>query len=142
MVEVVFVPVAFVQAIFVKKDGDVEETKRLLTERFVKDPFVDVTPVKEALVEVRFVIVPFVANEFVEVTLVAAMFPAVRVVIVPDVEFKFVTVPFVMVPLLAVRAEMKLLAAFIVVPEAILKPNHCVEVPLTKVRFAKFAFVP
>ena len=101
MAEVLFVPVAFVQEMFVKKDGDVEETKRLLTARFVKEPFVEVTPVKEALVEVRFVIVP----------------------------------------LLAVRAEMKLFAAFIVVPEAMLKPNHPEEVPFTKERFVKFVFV-
>ena len=154
---VVFVPVAFVHEMFVKKDGDVEETKRLLTARFVKEPFVEVTPVKEALV----------AKRLVEVTLEAEMFPAVSVVIVPDVEFKFVTVPFVevrfvIVPfvvkklvvetLLDVRAAMKLFAAFIVVPEATLKPNHEVEVPFVKsrfemvpfvdVRFVKFAFVP
>ena len=134
---VVFVPVAFVQEMFVKKEGDVDETERLLTKRLEKEPFV--------------------ANKFVEVTPVAVMFPAVRVVMVPDVEFKFVTVPFVevrfvivpdvelkfvIVPLLAVSAEIKLFAAFIVVPEAILKPNHEVEVPFVNVRLVKFAFVP
>ena len=58
---------------------------------------------------------------------------------------KFVLVPFVIVALVeasvgAVKLAIVPLKALSVVPEAVAKPNHAVEVPLVKVRFVAVPF--
>lgn len=104
--------------------------------------WVDVTFVKLPLVNVPFVkaaLVPFtkVANKFVAVVLVKTPVEGVVFPIgVPLIE------PPEIVALEEVRAAKLALKAFKVDPDAVAKPNHCVEVTLVKLPLVNEELVP
>jgi len=131
LVEVVFVPVAFVQMKFVNVEGA---------------PPVTVKLANVALVPVRFVIVPLVANRLVVVAFVDVVFVNTPV----DGEIDPIVVPLIEPPeivtfgetnVFAVSDAMNEFKAFMVVPDAVAKPSQPVEVPFVKVKLLIVPFV-
>ena len=109
LVEVVLVPVALVQMTLEKLEGD--------------------EPVSE-----RLAMVALVAYSLVEVELVNTPVEGVAAPMAMPLMEPPERVALEEIRVGAVSEEMVALAAFTVVPDAVLKPNHEVEVPLVKVR--------
>ena len=120
LVEVVLVPVALVQMMLVKLDGVVPDKTRLVKVALVPFKFVTEAFVAKNDVEVEFVVVTLVKTPDDGVTL-----PIGVLLIEPPVMVAFPVLTFVL----------ETVIAFTVVPEAVAKPSHDVEVPFANVRF-------
>jgi hypothetical protein len=124
LVEVVFVPVAFVQ---VRPDAvKFPESVRLANDAFVAFK----------LVAKKFVEVAFVEVTFVKTPVDGVVAPIVVPLIAPP---EIVALEEISVG--AVRTEMFPDNALIEVPDAVVNPNHDVEVPFPNVRFVMEPFV-
>lgn len=122
------------------------ETSPLVARKFVAKRLVEVVLVPVALVQIKFASerAP-VKLKFAIVALVATKLVVVAFVKTPvEGEVFPICVPLIDPPLMVafevVRFAMVLFWAFKVVPEAVAKPNHAVEVPFTVKRLVLFTF--
>lgn len=117
-VPVVLVPVALIQAKFVPEA--VAKPNHCVDVTRVNDPSTDTKFVSEAFVAKRFVAVALVDVTSVNVAAAGVRFP--------------ITVPFTAPPVIATFEEFKF-NAFKVVPDAVAKPSHPVEVAFVANKF-------